>query len=204
MDQVTLLILTVTLNALVTGVIVYFVQKRLERNFANRVFQDQLRIKRNDEKIAETLDALYKKIVELHDLTHPILTKIELDGVLYQVDPDTVAAIKTKRSELDSYFHSNRIYLIPNIYNDPYVIVSCVGVMCLIIVDLSKDKPKAEKEMRVFIEMINILIEFLARLIGGFDRLNDRNPNYRKLASQMTMGFISLTRRLAHLYKQNS
>ena len=62
-QQITWLILTVILNALFTGVIVSYFNKRLEAKFAKQMFEDQLKFKMIHEKRIETLENLYKKFV---------------------------------------------------------------------------------------------------------------------------------------------
>lgn len=74
MDPITAIIVTVLANAVVTGVIVYFIQKRVESTFAKKLeefkaklqyssFEEQTKFVQLHTQRVETLQTLYKKFV---------------------------------------------------------------------------------------------------------------------------------------------
>ena len=57
------MILTVLANAIVTGIIVYFFQKKFEANLQKSLFEHQTKFSRNYAKQVETLETLYQNYI---------------------------------------------------------------------------------------------------------------------------------------------
>ena len=97
MNPITLMLLTVVANALVTGIIVYLIQKKIEHAYTKQMeefkasiqyslFEQQTRFTRIHEKRAETLETLYQKFSLFADAFIWILSNVLVVGNNYKMD----------------------------------------------------------------------------------------------------------------------
>ena len=81
MDQIIMLVLTVTINALVTGIIVFNFQKRMESTIIKKNFEHQVKFSKFYNKSLEVVDTLRQKTIALG--TAIAEANIELSSILF-------------------------------------------------------------------------------------------------------------------------
>jgi hypothetical protein len=116
MDPLTQILLTVGLNALVTGVFVYLFQKRLDDRYAKRQFEDQVKFSRVYPKTLEVIEGFHQKL-------HEYISKFNLYSVHVRAMARGDSSLTEREfaqleeepfiivTELGKYLDVNRIYL---------------------------------------------------------------------------------------------
>lgn len=115
MDPITLMLLTVTLNALVTGVIVYLFQKRIERTFAKENFEYQTKFADIYSKRIKASETIIHKYMAFENsmwlLTDSIRDYIN-SGVENEINfEEGNKDIMSKLAELREFYKNNRMFL---------------------------------------------------------------------------------------------
>ncbi len=175
MDTTTSLILTVTINALVTGVIIFLFQKRVERREATKAFQEQTKFKRFHEKRAETLEALYPKFRLFSDELNNLLQVAFIGTNEFEVDPAVLEDIKKNMQIFGQYLDDNKILLETKEAYDLHNIYWSFHSIHAIISFLYVDPHKVTEDT---IEIANDLIKRLPEI----KPVNPKDPKYVALA----------------------
>ncbi len=150
MDTTTTLVLTILANAIVTGIIVYVFQKRIENSFARSmeefkaeiqlsVFEQQIKFTRNYEKMVDTLETLCR---HYGDFAESLQNQIGEAGKFYShprkkgnpLDNLDLSHAFDKLDVFWRYFETNRFYLpneivkeISNVYHNSFTILGLVA-----------------------------------------------------------------------------
>jgi len=191
MDPITQILLTVGLNALVTGVFVYLFQKRVERN----AFKEQTKFTRSHEKRAETLEALYPKFRIFSDQLNKLLENAFIEKNEFAADPEILAAIRKNFADSREYLEDNRIFLdtkeayeIQQIHESFWRIQQVIKLL--------------------YVDPYNITNEQILRanrLIGdipGLQPLEPHDPKYVKLALEIYNQTKGLVDKVEKIYRK--
>jgi hypothetical protein len=150
MNPISLMILTVLANAIVTGIIVYRIQKRFEANLQNSLFEHQTKFSRNYAKRVEVLETLYQKFMVFRDAYKKSDFKLFtfFSGTLELEADDFFEDDNDQRSKLADfwhYFEANRLYLpnrlrvtIKNIHDTTQTLPSLAA---LLFIAVAKNEP---------------------------------------------------------------
>src|SRR5258705_9572997 len=126
MNQTTLTIITIAANAIITGIIVYTIQKKIENALAKRMeefkinlqyslFEQQTKFKRIHEKRVETLETLYQKFtvfrLELVRILYDAVSACKLSGNQLTINDKEIKECTKKLDDFNHYFINSRLYL---------------------------------------------------------------------------------------------
>jgi hypothetical protein len=122
MDPITLLVVTVVANALVTGVIVYTIQKSIESSYTKKIddhravlqlnnFEQQTKFSNIYAKRLETLESVYRKYLSFADSLAKLISEIEVAPEFRSVSYEEMT---TKFHDVRDYFVENTIFLSDN------------------------------------------------------------------------------------------
>ncbi len=81
MDQILLMVLTVAANALVTGIIVFIFQKRMESSIVRKNFEHQVKFSKFYNKSLEVIETLRQKMILFSVAV--LESNIELSSILF-------------------------------------------------------------------------------------------------------------------------
>jgi len=81
MDPILLMVLTVAANALVTGIIVFIFQKRMESSIIRKNFEHQVKFSKFYNKSLEVIETLRQKMILFRTVV--IESNIELSSILF-------------------------------------------------------------------------------------------------------------------------
>jgi hypothetical protein len=119
-DPIGLMLLTVAVNALVTGVLLFIFQKRFESRYAKRQFEDQVKFQRMHEKRVEALENLHKKLSDYTQslVEAPLFIRIKLRHTSksnpgFEITERVMSTVE-KWKEFIEYFESS-IKFLPDI-----------------------------------------------------------------------------------------
>ena len=82
MEQIFVLVLTVATNALVTGIILFLFQKRIESSIAKKNFEHQIKFSKKYNKSVEVKDTLKQKMIALSVTVTE--ANIEVSSIIYE------------------------------------------------------------------------------------------------------------------------
>ena len=194
-QQITWLILTVVLNALVTGVIVSYFNKRLETKFAKRLFEDQVKFQRTHQKRAETLEALYPKFRVFSDQLNKLLENAFIEKNEFVADPEVLDAIRKNFHSSKEYFEDNKIFLdtkevydIERIYISFWYIQQIIKFLYLDPYNITDEKAS----------MANAFIKD----VPGLNLINPKEPQYVKLALDIFNQTLNLVEQVEKIYRK--
>ena len=115
MDQITLLILTVVINALVTGTIVFIFQKRIEASIAKKDFEHQIKFSKLYPKSLDVIETYRQKLLNRRGTAFRYYT--ELSYMFFRNEVDEKRFEESRRSALDAsnemqkHINDNIIYI---------------------------------------------------------------------------------------------
>jgi len=171
-QQITWLILTVVLNALVTGTLIFYFQKRMETRFEQRSFEDQTKFKRLYEKRVEALETLYQKFIVFTDHLKEV---IENSRRGEQVDHEMYDIVRTQSTEkykdLLHYFENNRLFLSDKTNEAVWKIIISDGLLRSLVIGVFLDSTYRETVPYWFREQLPELFDSEAT------ELELRNPD---------------------------
>ena len=128
MDPITTIIVTVLANAIVTGVIVYLIQKRIERSYARQMeefkadlqysnFEQQTKFARSQEKRVEALEGIYEKFLDVTSAEHEVIDETK-EAIEHSPDETRFEGVFSKHKDVWwklnqfwQYYAANRLYL---------------------------------------------------------------------------------------------
>jgi hypothetical protein len=117
LDFIPVSLATAIFTTTFTGIVVYFLQKRIENKFARSLFEFQKKFSINHEKEIETLKLLYQKFLvlskEFRNLSRRILNSSHDIKESQEEIEEAIENFWQEMNSYDEYFMENRIFL-PN------------------------------------------------------------------------------------------
>lgn len=201
MDQITLLILTVAINALVTGTIVFIFQKRIESNIAQKNFEHQIRFSKLYPKSLDVIEIYRQKLLHRRHAAFRYYT--ELSFMFYRNEVDEKRFEESRRIALDASEEVER-HISENIIYIPDRFVSEVNEINMKVRLLST--PDLIYELDADIEWKkHSFIETLMEATDAIDQiLYNNEPNGTialTLLSRMNDKYNEISERLEKIYK---
>lgn len=117
MNPITTIIVTVLGNAIVTGIIVYFIQKKFEAKLQKSLFEHQTKFSRTYPKTLEVLETLHQKLLNYSSSCSVLMYQIESkisgwQAILSDEEFRTKEQdLLTKFAGCSAYLDENRIYI---------------------------------------------------------------------------------------------
>lgn len=207
MDPIVLMILTIATNALVTGVLLFLFQKRIEDRYARRIFDDQLKSKIVHEKRFQTLETLYQMIAKFNrNFTNEIHQIAIYDKSSKKLSLTNTTLLKNfdgAHKELDkcrTYFNDNRIFLPTDMANEIHRILMDAAI------------PHTLIEVITVVEADTEHIPMAVQLINNhsgvpglkINPLQEDDADLRRWILDLSFFTMSLTRALEALYKSSA
>jgi hypothetical protein len=204
MNPITLMLLTVVANALVTGIIVYLIQKRIERSYTRQMeefkaslqysnFEQQTKFAKIHEKRVETLETLYQKYSLIRDSFREIIGELNIAENKYKMEGSKYSPHRELLDDFRFYFETNRLFLTPETSGE-------INEICLTAERVNVALRLLFVEHEKTSEAILWANAYLHDL-RNVDILNPKKPNYTKLLSQMYRKIQEQTQRLETIYK---
>lgn len=197
MDAITTIVVTVLANAVVTGIIVYLIQKKFEVKFQKSLFEHQTRFSRIYQDRVETLANLYQKFTTYKkDFSHVVEEASKLGYRPERISTTVSALIQENRQKYDdfaSYFENNRLYLSDSTCAQIYDLIARHDLMGMAIFMFSDDIPEG------FIKVANNAIrtlKFEIDIESDFEK-----PDFLSLIWQIEKEVHAQAERLEKLYR---
>ena len=197
MDPVTTIIVTVLANAVVTGIIVYFVQKKFEVRLQKSLFEYQTRFSKTYQDRVETLANLYQKFTVYRiDFSHMVEEGSKL-GYRPEKLSEAVSTLieenRRKYEDFTKFYENNRLYLSDSTCAQVDGIITRHGLMDMTIFMFSDRIPEG------FIKVANQAIRtlnFEVETSSDFER-----PDFLSLIWQIEKEVQSQAKNLEKLYR---
>ena len=207
MDQLTLSLLTIAVNALIT----YFLLKRQENRYAKILFEDQVKFKMIHEKRVETLENLYKKFVVFNKTLEKVIRDLlkhnsstTTKGMLWVWERDLkpFEDQAEKLAEVNNYFEDNRIFLPDNVVKLVSEIISNARFPYMLVTSLyfflSEVRLEEHKLLELFARLINNNIDTYGR---DMSKIDSDHPDLVKMFDDIVFRMHAYTRTLEDTYK---
>ncbi len=174
MDTITTIIVTVLANAIVTGIIVYLIQKKIESSFVKKMeefranlqkssAEHQIKFSRNYPKTLEVLEAYHQKLYECSRFCSQLHSRL-LRALREKQTLEDKELLERKHQyfrifmDFTTYLSNNRLYLPDEILRELEKIKSRAGVLGLISASLIE---LANDPIEDLVEYINLCSRFI-------------------------------------------
>jgi hypothetical protein len=201
-DPITQILLTVGLNALITGVLVHYLQKSFEQKISIQNFEYQTKFSQIYKKRVETLEVLYQKYVSLYNDLNAMAKEAVL-VMIWSVDEESIKPspdynpddkrATAKFEDFKAYFEEKRVFLSETINSEIWDIVLTSSHAEAIISFILANAKTIADEPKDWLEAFGVELDE-----------ETKNKDINDILGELVMELLECEERLQGLYKSEA